>query len=244
MKRAFSKENVEKVAYSAVALTLVGTCVGEHVFPHACVELLFRRSGLLDADFKLIQDEWRLIGGKGVVDVEPVWGESHATSCGKVLVFPHRFGTLGRARARVAWSMSNADATIALDAIRKWGPHDLPITEEEVRVQVKAQLINILYGVSLFEYGAQLAVLASSAAVCLARNRFLAAPILLTLAMQHLTLRASTSFCYGKLSEEERKTLQSVFMKEFEQRKLLGGYGNDYMDLGRLWLSTRIKMLA
>jgi hypothetical protein len=94
-----------------------------------------------------------------------------------------------------------------------------------------------------YEYGAQLCVLGVTSAVCLSLKRFFVLPVLATLITQRFSMRLSSKFIYGKLDQDERKTFQNVLKRELQQNRLHGRFGNDYLDLGKLWLTTRIKML-
>ncbi len=242
-------ETIELTAYGIVGVSILGTFVLEHKFSRFSVGLLHKTGGsLLDWDEKMVQEEWRKIGGTTELDIFPVRAESNFGSAGRVLMFPYRFSTLGRARTDVAWktAMGSEDdhSVDRTENVAKWGHHDLPVTAEETRVMLKSELLNIRHNLSFIEYEMQLGVLVSTSALCYVTRKWMVLPIVATLLTQRLCMRYSAGVVAEKLDAEERSILAKVLKREYEQNKMFNLFGgNDYFDFGRLWLSTRIKIL-
>ena len=206
------------------------------------------------------QEAQAMVDGIGLTGCEKieglaVCGEKHCASVqGGIIFVPVSHTPSGRHRVDLALEQLRMSREEALEANVWIG--NVPLTEAEANVSVKCEALNIQLSCAGREYLSQLAVLSSTAALVLwfkskgKSNVLLSvSPIIGAFAVQKLQNHANTALVYSKLSAREKRTLRTLFEAELKNnlnQKHFGisSSGNDWFDVARPPLTSRIKMLT
>lgn len=209
-----AERNIDLVAYGVLASSTCAAWVLSTTEGGATLagRFLFTSDQLLDrADEDMVTSEARSLGLEHV-RVWPVLRESRVQSAGDVLFLPHRLAS--RARARAVQALGRLRATREEAVASGVWEGDVPVSAEEARVEIKAELVGMRLGVAHRETIVELAALAAGVGVYVALRRppaLAAGPVAVLLLAQWLNMRHSQRLKYAGLTRDERLTVSDAF---------------------------------
>lgn len=249
----------EKVAYTVIATSLVTSYTLERWFPKSALVFYDTMEPTI-ADLSMVEELCKRIGLDPLaITTKIAIGERHITSIGTghhaILFIPQALSH--RARQRVQPSSAPRDPSCIP-----------PLREHQIRALVAVELHHIQKADALAQYAAQMAVLGLTGAAVLAARRWRRrpvpdfvsttlsiVPILSAMSVEIWTSRRQFQerSSVGSLSVEERASLVSALREEREHNLCMrneGGQwwkvtpaGNDWLDLARPWVTTRLSLL-
>ena len=254
MMRRFLLEEPELVAYGLLGSTIVLSWAAERFAPSVS-QHFYRLAADPDNAQTLVDEIARELDMSMRVRARVAYSEKHVSSvAGGIIFVPDSLTQKGRRRVHLALDKLGMSRQDALDSNLWIG--DLPISKAEAKLCVKAEMMHLRDRHAEKEYLSQLAVLGSVGLGVMflkqmgRSNIFLAvSPLIGALAVQKTASAANTAAVYQQLTHEERTDMRRLLEAEAQnnrnQRRFgISSSGNDWFDVARPLLSTRIKMLS